>query len=442
MIAGFIDPNGGREGFGALRFALRDAGSGTFRYAGKVGTGFSRATLQSLTAKLQARQIRRTPIQDPPTGAGARTAHWVRPELLAEVAYAGMTRDGRVRHAVFHGLRDDKAAHDAIAAERLQAITAEPAPSDAPQASREAPSRLAPARSETVARQLRITHPDRVIDPSSGITKMALAEYYARVAGWLLPYLRERPIALVRAPDGIDGELFFQKSAEKLAISGMAPVDKALTGQPMMVIDQPEALIGAVQMNAIEFHTWNATLAGLGRPDRFVLDLDPDPALPWKSMVEATRLTLTVLDELGLRSFVKTSGGKGMHIVVPLTPNDTWGEVKAFSHAIVKHLARLLPERFVAVPGPRNRVGRIFADYLRNGQGATTIAPFAARAREGMAVSVPVDRDEVAGLQRADRWTIKDLLVRLEHQTEDPWADYATIRQTITPEMRERLKKR
>lgn len=409
VIAGFTDPNGARQGFGALLLAVHDAESGALRYAGKVGTGFSQATLQNLAAQLQVLEIRRTPMQAPPTGAEARAAHWVRPELLAEVAYAGLTRDGLVRHAVFHGLRTDKAADDIAA-----------------------PAAVAP----------RITHPDRVIDAKSGVTKMALAEYYARVAGWLLPHLHERPVALVRAPDGIGGELFFQKSAEKLAISGMTLIDKAVTGQPMMVIDRPEALIGAVQMNTIEFHTWNATLAVLERPDRFVLDLDPDPALPWKSMVEATQLTLTVLDELGLRSFIKTSGGKGMHIVVPLVPRDSWDEVKAFSQAIVKHLARLLPDRFVAVSGPKNRVGRIFVDYLRNGQGATTVAPFAARAREGMAVSVPVDRDEVAGLQRADRWSIKDLPARLEHQSVDPWADYAAIRQTITPDMRERLKRK
>ncbi|MCY0386257.1 DNA ligase D [Robbsia sp. Bb-Pol-6] len=447
VIAGFTDPAGGREGFGALLLALHDTENGALRYAGRVGTGFSRATLRDLATRLQTMRIRRTPMQAPPTGAEARAAHWVRPELLAEIAYADMTRDGRVRHAVFHGLRNDKAARD-ITAERPETLAAEPAPPASQhtpkKTSRTVPSRPPPAAGRTadVTPLPRITHPDRILDATSGTTKMALAEYYARLAGWLLPHLRERPVALVRAPDGIGGELFFQKNAEKLAIPGMTLLDKELTGQPMMAIDRPEALIGAIQMNAIEFHTWNATVGDLERPDRFVLDLDPDPALPWKSVAEATQLTLAVLDELGLQSFVKTSGGKGMHIVVPLTPKEGWDEVKAFSHAIVKYLAGLLPDRFVAVPGPKNRVGRIFVDYLRNGQGATTIAPFAVRARKGMGVSVPVHRDEVAGLQRADRWTLADLPARLERQTDDPWARYSTTRQTITPEMRGRLKRK
>ncbi len=193
---------------------------------------------------------------------------------------------------------------------------------------------------------MRITHPDRVIDASSGTTKMQLAEYYASVAEWILPQLKDRPVALVRAPDGIAGELFFQKNAGRLAIPGIVTLDKALTGQPVMIINNAKALIGAVQMSTVELHTWNATSVDLDKPDRFVLDLDPDPALPWKSMIEATQLTLTVLDELGLKAFLKTSGGKGIHLVVPLTRKQGWDEVKDFSHAIVSHMAKLLPDRF------------------------------------------------------------------------------------------------
>ncbi|WP_445009254.1 non-homologous end-joining DNA ligase LigD, partial [Pseudomonas tohonis] len=178
------------------------------------------------------------------------------------------------------------------------------------------------------------------------------------------PHLKDRPVALVRAPEGIAGELFFQKNAERLAIPGIETMGKEYSGQPVMLINRVEALVGAVQMSTVEFHTWNATSADLERPNRFVLDLDPDPALPWKRMVEATQLTLTILDELGLASYLKTSGGKGIHIVVPLTPKASWDEVKEFSHAIVKHMAKLLPDRFSAVSGPKNRIGRIFIDYL------------------------------------------------------------------------------
>ncbi len=192
-------------------------------------------------------------------------------------------------------------------------------------------------------------------------------------------------------------------------------------------------------MSTIELHTWNATGVDLKRPDRFVLDLDPDPALPWKSMVEATQLTLTVLDELGLKSFLKTSGGKGIHIVVPLTPKDSWEDVKAFSQSIVKYMARLIPDRFSAISGPKNRVGRIFIDYLRNGLGATTICAYSVRAREGMPVSVPIHREEVGQLKAANFWTIVNLHERLDHLKEDPWSGLHDTKQTITRDMRKRI---
>jgi bifunctional non-homologous end joining protein LigD len=206
-----------------------------------------------------------------------------------------------------------------------------------------------------------------------------------------------------------------------------------------MMINSVQALVGAVQMSAIELHTWNATAKDLERPDRFILDLDPDPALPWKAMIEATQLTLAVLDELGLKSFLKTSGGKGIHIVVPLTRKETWDGVKRFSQALVQHIARIVPERFSAVSGPKNRVGRIFIDYLRNSQGATTIAPYSARTRDGLPVSVPIDREEVATLKGANRWTIANLHERLAALDADPWQDYTRTKQTITATMRKRI---
>jgi bifunctional non-homologous end joining protein LigD len=206
-----------------------------------------------------------------------------------------------------------------------------------------------------------------------------------------------------------------------------------------MLINNIEALIGAVQMSTIELHTWNAVSKDLHRPDRFILDLDPDPALPWKSMVEATQLTLTVLDELGLKSFLKTSGGKGIHIVVPLTPKADWDTVKSFSHSIVKHIANLLPDRFSAVSGPKNRVGRIFIDYLRNGLGATTICAYSARTRDGLPVSVPIFRDELKEIKGANVWNIQNLHQRLGELDVDPWADMPKTKQTITAQMRKRI---
>jgi bifunctional non-homologous end joining protein LigD len=430
VVVGYTDPKGSRHAFGALLLGLHDRDGGELRYAGKVGTGFNEITLKSIYEQLKPLRTKKSSVVNPPSGFDAKGVHWLKPVLLAEIAFAEMTKDGSVRHAVFHGLRDDKPAKD-ITEERPNVVKNKPA----------AKSKAAPAPSQLGLGEgkVRITHPDRIIDASSGTTKVQLAEYYASVAEWILPELKDRPVALVRAPDGIAGELFFQKNAERLAIPGITTLDKELTGQPIMIINSAEALIGAVQMSTVELHTWNATSANLDKPDRFVLDLDPDPALPWKSMVEATQLTLSVLDELGLKAFLKTSGGKGIHLVVPLTRKLDWDEVKDFSHAIVSHMAKLLPERFSAVSGPKNRVGRIFIDYLRNGLGATTICAYAARTREGLPVSVPIFREEVGELKGGNQWNIHTVHERLAEVGNEPWADLRKTRQSITADMRRRV---
>ncbi|MBH3458258.1 DNA ligase D [Pseudomonas putida] len=419
VIVGYTDPKGSRQGFGALLLALHDHDSGQLRYAGKVGTGFSAATLDSILARLKPLRVAKAPLPSPPTGAEARGVHWLKPHLLAEVAYAQMTREGIVRHAVFHGLRDDKPA-TAIDLEKAM------------------PAKRAAQPQPEGLDNLRLTHPDRVVDATIGATKRQVAEYYAQVADWLLPQLKDRPVALVRAPDGLAGELFFQKNAGQLHIPKVLSYSKAQAGQAAMVLNRADSLLGAVQMNTLELHTWNATNKDFDKPDRFVLDLDPDPTLPWKAMLEATQLTLTLLDELGLKVFLKTSGGKGMHLVVPLTRRAGWDEVKDFSHALVEHMARLFPDRLSAVSGPKNRVGRIFIDYLRNGKGATTVAAYSLRAREGLPVSVPIWREELSQLKGADQWNIGNLHERLA-QVEDPWSEMASTRQSITARMRKQL---
>ncbi len=410
VVVGYTQPKGSREGFGALLLGLHDADSGELCYAGKVGTGFSQASLQSILKRLQPLTSAHPAVSKPPTGSDARGVQWLKPQLLAEVSYAQMTRDGSVRHAVFHGLRDDKPATQI---EREQPVKAKPS-------------------QET----LRLSHPERVIDRHSGATKRQVAEYYVRVAPWLMPHLAHRPVALVRAPEGLAGEQFFQKNAAHLDIPGLVSRDD--TDPSAMFINRADSLLGAVQMNTLELHTGNATDRHLDKPDRLILDLDPDPALPWKAMLEATHLTLTLLDELGLKAFLKTSGGKGIHIVVPLVRRSSWDEVKAFSQSMVKHLAELFPERIVAVAGPKNRVGRIFVDYLRNSRSATTVCAYSLRAREGMAVSVPIGRDELADLKGADQWTLFNLAERLD-SVDDPWADYGATRQSITQAMRRKL---
>lgn len=464
VVVGYTDPKGARSKFGALLLGLHDADSGELRYAGKVGTGFNEATLGTIYDQLTPLHAKKAAVVNPPTGFEAKGVHWLKPALLAEVAFAEITKEGSVRHAVFHGLRTDKPAESITEELPAPAPSADqssepPQASDVPEeqlddtptpapprkrakASKPVKAQESPRESDaadTRTGKIRLTHPERVIDPTSGATKRDLADYYVRISDWLLPQLAQRPVALVRAPEGIGGELFFQKNADRLAIPGIETMGKEYTGHPVMLINNIEALIGAVQMSAMELHTWNAVAKNLERPDRFILDLDPDPALPWKTMVEATQLTLAVLDELGLKSFLKTSGGKGIHVVVPLTPKADWDAVKDFSHAIVKHIARLLPERFSAVSGPKNRIGKIFIDYLRNGLGATTICAYSVRTREGLPVSVPIYREELLEIKGANAWDIHTVHERLAELDSDPWADLGKTRQTITADMRKRV---
>lgn len=430
VVVGYTRPQGSRSGFGALLLAVNDD-SGLV-YAGRVGTGFDQAALKQLHEQMQALERDTTPLAKAITSAQARGVHWIKPQLVCEVEFAQWTREGVVRQAAFIAMRTDKPAKDIIH-EQPQSVhsTKSKAEKAAPSSSRKTTATVA---------GVKITHPDRVIDPQSGTQKLQLAEFYSTISDWILPHLRNRPVSLLRAPEGVDGEQFFQKHAERLAIPNIKHLDPKLDPghARLMEIDSVQALIGAAQMGAIELHTWGATSDRIETPDFFVLDLDPDPVLPWKSMVEATQLTLSVLDELGLEAFLKTSGGKGMHVIVPLARKDDWDTVKAFAKAIAQFLTQQLPERFTATMGPKNRVGKIFVDYLRNTRGASTVAAYSVRARPGLPVSVPIAREELSELRNAQQWDIRSLPERLEGLKTDPWEGY-DHRQKMTKKMWEQL---
>ena len=281
-----------------------------------------------------------------------------------------------------------------------------------------------------------MTHPDRVVDTSTGLTKLALVRYYESVAERILPHLRDRPVSLVRAPDGIAGELFFQKHPET-RMPGLRVLDKSLWPghAALLAIDTADALLSAAQMNTIEFHTWNSTASDIDRPDRMIFDLDPGEGVGWPQLQEAAILVRAMLTELGLESWLKTSGGKGLHVVVPLAPKLDYVTVKAFSQAIVQHLAKTIPQRFVAKSGGANRVGKIFIDYLRNGHRQTTAAAFSARSRPGLGVSMPVSWEQLSGLKGGAQWTIATARDHLSFERSDPWSGYWTCLQDLAAAM-------
>ncbi|MCK6188051.1 DNA ligase D [Pseudomonas sp. EYE_354] len=420
VIVGYTRPQGSRTGFGALLLAVNDDNG--LVYAGRVGTGFDHASLASIYKQLRTLERETSPLQKTLTSTQARGVHWVEPTLVGEVQFAEWTREGVVRQAAFVSMRTDKPA--------AQIVHEQP---------RKAKSLNTPATKKATG-GVTITHPERIIDKQSGTQKQALAQFYQAISDWILPFLRQRPVSLLRAPEGVEGEQFFQKHTERLSIPHITQLDPALDPghARLMEIGSAQALLGAVQMGTIELHTWGATYDKIDTPDLFVLDLDPDPALPWKSMLEAAQLTLSVLDDLGLEAFVKTSGGKGLHLVVPLARRDDWDTVKAFAKAIAQFMTQQLPERFTATSGPKNRVGKIFIDYLRNARGASTVAAYSVRARPGLPVSVPISREELKGLRGAQQWTVANLQQRLQRLKDDPWAGYAH-RQKISKKMWDKL---
>lgn len=287
-----------------------------------------------------------------------------------------------------------------------------------------------------------ITHGDRVIDAKSGATKRDLAHFYATIAPQILPHLAHRPVALLRAPDGVAGETFFQKHAAARTIPGVRQMDPTLDPghAPLLAIDDVQALVGAVQMGTIELHTWNARETRIERPDRMIFDLDPDPKLPFPRVRQAASLMRDLLQELGLTAFVKTSGGAGLHVVVPLTPYADWDTVKTFSRMAAEHMARTLPKLFVAKSGEKNRVRRIFVDYLRNGRGSSTVSAFSVRARAGLPVSMPVSWDVLETLEDPRTLHIHSVQDWFARYPDDPWASSRRIRQRLTRSMQERLR--
>ncbi|RQZ16602.1 DNA ligase D [Burkholderia sp. Bp9031] len=470
VIGGYTEPSGSRHGFGALLLGVhepapdgrRRRGPMPLRYVGRVGTGFDARMLDRLAAILRKHKRDTTPFDPPPRERTRTRVHWIEPTLVAECEFAEWTGDGIVRQAAFIALREDKPAVQIVrevskhteteVAMDPRQIAHDNERKHASHADRDSGDRKHPARSRASLRaaaddtrsdqlgRVRMTHPDRVLDPHSGTRKIDLAHYWKWVAPWLLPDLKGRPVSLVRAPGDIAGELFFQKHAERREIPFVTQHEGLDPGHgSLLSLDSVDALLGAAQMGTIELHTWNAHASNIERPDRIVFDLDPDPALPWRAMIEAAQLVRGLLDELGLASFCKTSGGKGLHVVVPITRHMGWDDVKDFSRAVAQHVAGALPDRFTATMGPKHRRGKIFIDYLRNGRGASTIAAYSARARPGMGVSVPLRWDEVPDTTGGAQWTIDTLHARLDRLKRDPWEGYDDTRQRITAQMRARL---
>jgi bifunctional non-homologous end joining protein LigD len=404
VVAGFVPSSVDKKAIGAL--VLGEHAGGNLVPSGHCGSGFSAADAAELWRTLDPLRTKTAPMKD--ETAVAKGAKWVEPRLVAEIEYRGRTGGGLIRHATFREILEGVDPADVVREDS------------------------APTRQRVVAPSpVRLTNPGRLLWPEQGITKQGLADFYTEIADWILPHIVGRPLSLVRCPGGIQEQCFFQK--HKWAGLGsavrLAPIPGE--GEPMLAIDDLAGLLELVQASVLEIHPWGSRADQPELPDRVTIDLDPGEDVPWQQVIDAAIEVSTRLSALGLQSFVKTTGGKGLHVVFPLTPKADWETIKRFAQSIAEQMAADQPRRYTANMAKKVRQGRIYVDYLRNGMGATAVAAYSTRARAGAAVSTPLAWDELGPGIRANHFTVENLPKRLPFLDRDPWEGLSSVRQQL-----------
>ena len=398
VIGGYVISSTSRKAIGSLVLGAFDKGA--LEYVGRVGTGFTQKMAAELFARLETLQTKASPFAQKLSAEEARQVVYVEPKLVAEIEFRAWTADGHLRHAAFRGLREDKPATSVV---------------------RETPPPPPPPKEPR--RMVKLTHPDRLYWPDAGVTKEGLADYYAEIFRFAAPFIVGRPLALLRCPDGIDGQQFFQKHPWKGMGSAILPVEDP-TGETAIAIKDVDGMISLAQGAALEIHPWGSTLADWERPDILIMDLDPGDGVAWEMVIAAAREIRERLERAGLTAFVKTSGGKGLHVAAPLKPQAEWPAVKTFAKSFADAMAADSPEAYVSTIPKARRQGKILIDYLRNQRGATAIAPYGARARPGAPVSMPLDWEELSPAIGPAHFTIANAPTRLASLSKAPWEDF------------------
>jgi len=393
IILGFSDARKGGRALGALYLGYRK--NGVLRYAGKVGTGFSMKSARDLVDRFEGMSVDNPVLtRAEATGLAAgewRAVHWIKPKLLCEVAFTEWTGDGHIRHPSFQGLREDKNAEEV---------------------KQEMPAKTVAKIGALVVNGITITHPDRVISEAGHVTKGELAEYYAGIAPFILPDIVRRPLSLMRCPTGIDGECFFQRNPGKGLGSDIKPFE--FRHNQYLYIEDEKGLLEVVQMGAIELHPWGATIDAIDYPDRMIFDLDPAPEVPFEAVKLGAQDLRQRLKRRGLESVLKCTGGKGLHVTVPLAAKDKWPEVKAYAASVAEEMVAAAPEAYIATMSKAKRAGKIFIDYFRNDYTATAIAAYGVRARPGAPVALPLEWKELESLKSGSQFSMKDVLKRMK----------------------------
>ena len=425
LVVGYTDPKGSRSGFGSLLMATPDKGG--LRYVGRVGTGFDDAKLAAMHRQLKALDTDKAAIELPShVPFKASSVHWVKPTLVAEVAFRGWAKEGLLRQASFKRLREDKTAKDLGAA-----ASAVPAKSAKATKATKAPAKAKASAQE--ADGVNISHPERVVFAKAKLSKGDVADYYRQMARWILPEVARRPLSLLRCPDGVDKQCFFQKhhgTGLGDAVEAI-PLEQKSGREDYLYIEDAEGLLQLVQMNTLELHPWGASVDDPEHPDRLVFDLDPGEGVTWAAIKAAARDVRDRLQEIGLESFVRLSGGKGLHVVVPLKPKADWAQAKDFCESFAQAMAEHAPDRYVATMSKAKRNGVIFIDWLRNARGATSVCSWSLRARPSAGVAVPLRWEELGRVTAADAFPLPKALQRAQKLKKDPWEGIDQIKQVL-----------
>jgi bifunctional non-homologous end joining protein LigD len=406
VVVGYVPSTTARRLVGSLVLGFYEAAK--LVLAGRAGSGFTQEDAKALFAALEQTQTQASPLDRKPPAEAEKGVRWVEPRLIAQVDYHGWTSDGLLWHATFRGLRDDKDVREIVREDRKAAVEQTRRPIAA------------------------LTHPERLLWPDDGVTKQGLADYYMGSAEWVMPHLVGRPLSLVRCPNGVAADCFFAKHAWA-GLSGA--VRRVSTGKeaPALAIDGLEGLLSLVQGNVLEIHPWGSKLSDLERPDRLIFDLDPGEEVAWGGVIEAAQeVRARLLSAFKLESFVKTTGGKGLHVVVPMNPSMEWESAKALCKGVADAMAADSPRRYVAHMAKEARRARVFVDYLRNGRGATAVAAYSTRARPGAAISTPLDWSELTEAVKSDHFRLGNIGRRLANLRRDPWEGFFELRQTAS----------
>ena len=399
VIGGYVPSSTSQSAIGSLVLGAYE--EGRLEHVGRVGTGFSAKVAVDLFEKLQPTEAKRSPFAEKLTADEARGVRYVKPELVAEIEFRAWTGDHHLRHAAFRGLREDKPAGEVR---------------------RETQSDGSPER--VAAPSVKLTHPDRLYWPETGVTKQGLADYYMDAWPKIAPFIVGRPLSLLRCPGGVTEQCFFQKHGWKGMNKHIGQASDPNDDEPVLTIDSREGLLGLVQGGVLEIHPWGSSMKALEKPDMIIMDLDPGEGVEWSVVIDAALEVKHRLEAAGLSAFVKTSGGKGLHVVAPVKPKAEWPEAKAFTKAIADAMASDDPSRYVAVVTKSKRRGKILIDYLRNGRGATAVAAYSTRARPGAAVSAPLSWDELGPNIGPAHFTVDNMPTRLAAMKSDPWGAF------------------